>query len=145
MKFSDIEFKVTLPKHNEGIGAVELIGVIKNTVSKSLSETNLIKLDYEELHTWLVLVIQKVNDRLLILGAPQRITITPNHICMGSGTPMEMRSTRRLLFNNNSTDGKYASRYLGPCGPRNSPGDNSYLFGKNRNNPLNCIYCVVQK
>ena len=84
MKFSNIEFKVTLPKHHEGIGAVErVIGVIKNTVSKSLSGPNLIKMDDEELHTWLVLVIQKVNDRQLILGAPQGIMITPNHILHG--------------------------------------------------------------
>ena len=67
MKFSDIEFKVTLSKLQEGIGVVErVIGVIKNTVSKSLAGPNLIKMDDEELHTWLVLVIQKVNDRPLI-------------------------------------------------------------------------------
>ena len=84
MKFSDIDFKVTLPKHHEGIEAVEcVIGVIKNTVSKSISGPNLIKMDNEELHTWLVLAIQKVNDRPLILGAPQEITITPNPILHG--------------------------------------------------------------
>ena len=84
MKFSDFEFKVTLPKHHKGIGALEgVIGIIKNTVSKSLAGTNLIKMDDEELQTWLVLIIQKVNDRPLILGAPQGITITPNHILHG--------------------------------------------------------------
>ena len=52
MKFFDIEFKVTLPEHHEGIGAVEhVIGIIKNTVSKSLAEPNLIKMDDEELYT----------------------------------------------------------------------------------------------
>ena len=40
-------------------------------------------MDDEELQTWLVLIIQKVNDRPLILGAPQGITITPNHILHG--------------------------------------------------------------
>ena len=36
LKFLEIEFRTTLPKLNEGIGAVEkVIGVIKNTVSKS--------------------------------------------------------------------------------------------------------------
>ena len=40
-------------------------------------------MDNEENHTWLVLVIQKINDRPLILGAPQGITITPNHILHG--------------------------------------------------------------
>ena len=37
----------------------------------------------EELITWLSLVIQKVNDRPLILGAPLGITLTPNHILHG--------------------------------------------------------------
>ena len=38
LKFSEIKFKVTLPKHHEGIGAVEcVIGVIKNIVSKSIA------------------------------------------------------------------------------------------------------------
>ena len=63
LKFSKIEFKVTLPKHHEGIGAVErVIGDIKNTVSKSVTGPNLIKMN-EELLTWLNLVIQKLNNR----------------------------------------------------------------------------------
>ena len=38
LKFTSIEFRVTLPKHHAGIGAVErIIGSIKNTVSKSLT------------------------------------------------------------------------------------------------------------
>ena len=38
LKFAAIEFKVTLPKHHAGIGAVErIIGSIKNTVSKSIT------------------------------------------------------------------------------------------------------------
>ena len=38
LKFSKIEFKVTLPKRHEGIGAVErVIRIIENTVSKSVT------------------------------------------------------------------------------------------------------------
>ena len=40
-------------------------------------------MDDQELHTWLNMVTEKVNDRPLILGAPQGISITPNHILMG--------------------------------------------------------------
>ena len=37
IKFAAIEFRATLPKHHEGIGAVErVIGVIKNTASKAV-------------------------------------------------------------------------------------------------------------
>ena len=60
-----------------------VIGVIKNTVSKSITGPNLIKMDDEELLTWLNLVIQKINDRPLILGAPLGITLTPNHVLLG--------------------------------------------------------------
>ena len=57
LKFSAIEFRVTLPKHHEGIGAVEPVkGVIKNTVSKSVTGPNQVKMDEEELQTWLSLV-----------------------------------------------------------------------------------------
>ena len=84
LKLSDIEFRVTLSKHHEGIGAVEpVIEIINNTVSKSLTGLNLIKMDNKELHTWLDLIIQKMNNRPLILGAPQGITITHNHILLG--------------------------------------------------------------
>ena len=38
-------------------------------------------MDDEELHTWLNMVTEKVNDCPLILGAPQGIT--PNHILLG--------------------------------------------------------------
>ena len=37
----------------------------------------------EELLTWLNLVIQKINDRPLILGAPLSITLTTDHILLG--------------------------------------------------------------
>ena len=40
-------------------------------------------MDEEELHTWLSLVIQKINDRPLILGAPHGITLTPNDVLLG--------------------------------------------------------------
>ena len=84
LKFSEIEFRATLPKHHEGIDAVErVIRVIKNTVSKSITGPNLIKMDDEELLTWLNLVIQKIIDRPLILGAPLGKTLTPNHVLLG--------------------------------------------------------------
>ena len=71
IKFSAIEFKVTLPKHYERIQAVEhVIGIIKNMVSKSIPGPNQVKMEDKELLTWLDLVIQKINDRPLILGAP---------------------------------------------------------------------------
>ena len=63
LKLAAIEFKVTLPKHHAGIGAVErIIGLIKNTVSKSVTGPNQLKMDDEELHTWLNMVIEKIND-----------------------------------------------------------------------------------
>ena len=40
-------------------------------------------MDDEELLTWLNLVIQRINDRPLILGAPMGITLTPNHVLQG--------------------------------------------------------------
>ena len=71
IKFAAIEFKPTLPKHHEGIGAVErVIGVIKNTASKAVTGPNQIQMDDEELRTWLCMITEKVNDRPLILGAP---------------------------------------------------------------------------
>ena len=60
-----------------------MIGVIKNTVSKSVTGPNQVKMDEEELQTWLSLVIQKINDRPLILEAPQGITLTPNYVLLG--------------------------------------------------------------
>ena len=84
IKFTAIEFRATLPKHHEGIGAVErVIGVIKNTARKAVIRPNQLQMDDKELHTWLSMVTEKVNDRPLILGAPQGITITPNHVLLG--------------------------------------------------------------
>ena len=40
-------------------------------------------MDDEELHTWLCMVTEQVNDRPLILGAPQGNFITPNFILLG--------------------------------------------------------------
>ena len=40
-------------------------------------------MDDEELNTWLNMVTEKVNDQPLILEAPQRISITPNHVLRG--------------------------------------------------------------
>ena len=45
-----IEFKVTLLKHHKGIGAVKLVtGIIKSTVSKSVTGPNQVKMDDKEL------------------------------------------------------------------------------------------------
>ena len=80
LKFTSIEFRVTLPKHHAGYGAVERIfGSIKNTVSKSVGPHQLI-MDDKELLTWTHGVIEKLNNRPLILGAPLGITLTPNHV-----------------------------------------------------------------
>ena len=52
LKFTTIEFRVTLPKHHADISAVErIIESIKNTVSKSISGPHQIKMDDEELLT----------------------------------------------------------------------------------------------
>ena len=83
VKFATIEFRVTLPKHHAGIGAVErIIGSIKNTVGKSLTSPHQLKMDDEELLTWIHLVIDKLNNRSLILGAPLGITFTPMIPCI---------------------------------------------------------------
>ena len=84
IKFESIEFRVTLPNHHQGVAAVErIIGSIKNTVSKSLSGANQLLMDDEELLTWTTQVINKINNRPLILGAPLGIIITPNHVILG--------------------------------------------------------------
>jgi len=84
LKFTSIEFRVTLPKHHAGIRAVErLIGSIKNTVSKSLVGPHQLTMDDKELLTWTHGVIEKLNNRPLILGALLGITLTPNHVLQG--------------------------------------------------------------
>ena len=40
-------------------------------------------MDDKELNTWLIMVTEKVNNRPLILGALQGITITRNHVLLG--------------------------------------------------------------
>ena len=50
-------------------------------------------MENEELLTWLNLVIQKINDRLLILGEPLGITLKPNHV------PLGFRNTHREEIN----------------------------------------------
>ena len=63
LKFAFIEFKVTLPKHYASIGAVErILRLIKNTVNKSVTGPNQLKMDDDELHTWLNMVIEKINN-----------------------------------------------------------------------------------
>ena len=84
VKFATIEFRITLPKHHAGIGAVKrVIGSIKNTVSKSVFGPHQLKMDNEELLTWIHMVFDKLNNHPLILGAPLGITITPNHVLLG--------------------------------------------------------------
>ena len=103
LKFTAIEFRVTLPKHHAGIGAVERInGSIKNTISKSISGPHQIKMDDEELLTWLHLVIDKINNRPLILGAPSHLTTSSSV----SKIPTETRSTQTFLYNIISPDRK---------------------------------------
>ena len=77
-------FRVTIPKHQADIGAVErIIESIKNTVSKSISGLHQLKMDNKELLTWIHLVIDKLNNCPLILGAPLGITLLPNHVLLG--------------------------------------------------------------
>ena len=84
IKFANIEFRVTLPQHQSDIGAVErIIGSIKNTISKLIFGPHQLKMDDKELLTWIHLVIDKINNRPLLLGAPLRITLTPNHVLLG--------------------------------------------------------------
>ena len=84
VKFVSIELRVTFPKHHAGIGAVEIIiGSIKNTVSKSITSPHQLKMDDKELLNWIHLVINKHNNRPIILGAPLGITLTPNHVLLG--------------------------------------------------------------
>ena len=83
LKFSAIEFRVTLPKHHAGIGTVErVIGSIKNTVSNSISGPHQLKMNDEELLTWIHLVIDKLNNHPLILAAQLGFTLTPNYILL---------------------------------------------------------------
>ena len=84
MKFPETEFRAALPKHHESIGGVErIIGIIKNTVSKSLTPPSRLIMSEEEFSTWLSKVIEIVNNRPLILGLPTGDTITPNHLLHG--------------------------------------------------------------
>ena len=63
VKFASIEFRVTLPK--------------------SLTGPHQVRMNDEELLTWIHLVIDKLNNRPLILGAPLGIPLTPNHVLIG--------------------------------------------------------------
>ena len=83
-KVDNMEFKTTLPKHHAEIGAVErVIGSIKNTISKSISGPHQLRMNDEELLTQIHMVIDKLNNRPLILGAPLGITLTPKHVLLG--------------------------------------------------------------
>ena len=52
-------------------------------VSKSSSDPHQLKMNDEELLTWIHLVIDKLNNWPPILGAPLGITLTPNHVLLG--------------------------------------------------------------
>ena len=83
-KFAGVEFRTTLPKHHEAIGAVERVkGIIKKTISKSLAPPSKVCMSDEEFRTWLSKVMQKVNDRPLFLGLPIGVKLTPNHVLHG--------------------------------------------------------------
>ena len=60
-----------------------IIGSIKNTLSKSVSGPQQLAMDDEELLTWSHMVIDKLNNRPLILGDPLGITLIPNHVLPG--------------------------------------------------------------
>ena len=133
VKFATIKFRVTLPKHHAGIGAVErIIGSIKNTVSKSLTGPHQLKMDDEELLTWIHLVIDKLNNRPLILGAPLGITLTPTTYSLSSGSASETRSTLTSQSNTNSPGGELSSVSTTPSGSRNTPEGDSLYLGRNR-------------
>jgi len=96
-KFAGVEFRTTLPKHHEAIGAVErVIGIIKKTISKSLAPPSKVRMSDEEFRTWLSKVMQKVNDRPLILGLPIGVTLTPNHVL--HGFPGDFHGEEKLSF-----------------------------------------------
>ena len=83
-KFAEVEFRTTLLKHHEAIGAVERVkGIIKKTISKSLAPPSKVCMSDEEFRTWLSKVMQKVNDRPLFLGLPIGVKLTPNHVLHG--------------------------------------------------------------
>ena len=61
-----------------------VIGSIKNTISKSVSGPHQLTMDDDkELLTWTHMVIDKLNNRPLILGTPSGITPTFNHVLQG--------------------------------------------------------------
>ena len=62
---------------------VKVVSELKNTASKAFIGPNQLKMDDKKLHTWMNMVKEKVNDLPLILGAPQGISITPNHVLLG--------------------------------------------------------------
>ena len=139
LQFETIKFRVTLPKHHQGIEAVErIIGSIKNTVSKSVAGPQHLILDDEELLTWSQMFIDELNNRPLILTAPLGITITPNHILQGykeghgdeinPNTPVQHQLSRWKIALNAFTSLS--------SGPRNIPGGGWPLLGRNREGHL---------
>ena len=107
LKFTSIEFRVTLTKHHAGIGAVErIIGSIKNTVNKSLTGPHQLIMDDEELITWTHGVIEKLNNRPLILKHHLASPSLPTMFSKGLESVSEMRST----LQHQSTDLKVECR-----------------------------------
>ena len=60
-----------------------MVGLIKNTISKSISDPTRVKMNQEEFNTWIAKVMQTANDRPLVLGLPEGLTITPNNVLLG--------------------------------------------------------------
>ena len=107
LKFTSIEFRVTLTKHHAGIGAVErIIGSIKNTVNKSLTGPHQLIMDDEELITWTHGVIEKPNNRPLILKHHLASPSLPTTFSKGLESVSETRST----LQHQSTDLKVECR-----------------------------------
>ena len=133
LKFTSIEFRVTLPKHHASIGGVErTIGSIKNTVSKSLDGPHQLIMVDKELLTWTHGVIEKLNNQPLILRALLGIPLTPNNVSSGLERVSEMRSTLQLPSTNRSTDGTSLSTCSMRYGSRNILGADSRSPGRTR-------------
>ena len=131
LKFTSIKFRVTLPKHHAGIGAVErIIGSIKNTVNKSLTGPHQLIMDDEELLTRMHGVIDKLNNRPLILGAPLSITLTHNQVLQRFRSVLETRSTLHHPSINRSPGGMSSLTCSTHYGSRSIPDQiHSHLEG----------------
>ena len=144
IKFATIEFRVSLPKHYAGIGAVERIkGSIKDTVSKSLSGPHQLKMDDKELLTWIHQVIDRANNRPLILGAPLGITLTPNHVL--PGVLRRRDQSRRLSSTPNLQVENHPQPLLFPLGAGIYQKKASYNLEGARTGPSGWRHCPFQE